>query len=56
MFDTRKLSDEELRKLMSKPLSEKYEKRIRELREKAKWLFTLNLREMEREEGELNPN
>ncbi|MFA5188387.1 MAG: hypothetical protein WC460_03425 [Patescibacteria group bacterium] len=46
MLDTRKLNDEELRKLMSKPLSEKDATRIRKLRKKARWLLAISLSEM----------
>ena len=45
MLDTTKLSDSELHKLMSKPVSKNYSDRIRKLREKAKWLFTLSFQE-----------
>lgn len=50
------LSDDEFHKLAEKPLSESASKRIREAIKNDRWLMALNLREMEREEGESSPD
>jgi len=54
MLDTRKLSDEELRKLFSKPLSEEEEEAMRKANEAARPFLAISLREMDRRESDPN--
>ncbi|MCX6745642.1 MAG: hypothetical protein NTX00_01325 [Candidatus Parcubacteria bacterium] len=52
MLRTQDLSDEELRELMSRPLTEKEAESLSKINREAHWLLALNLREME-EEGSI---
>ena len=49
MLDTKKLSDEELRELMSRPLTEKEAESLSKINREAHWLLASNIREMEQE-------
>jgi len=43
------LTDEELERLLDKPISDNLSERLRKADESAAWLLNLNLREMDRE-------
>ena len=56
MKNTDHLTYEELKELMFKPLTKEEAEQLREVRKADAWLFALNLREMDREENESDPD
>ena len=56
MRDTSHLTDDELRALMSKPLTKEEADQLRKIRKADKWLFALNFQDMDREENKPKAN
>ena len=56
MSNIKNLTDDQIRELLRKPFSDENAKQLAEIDKADSWLLALNLRDMDREENESDPD